>query len=55
MCHRNDGDLSFFNSIKDIEWKPLKNALACAVIGDWEGMWSVFDSRYGILDSLREC
>jgi hypothetical protein len=35
MCYRNDYDLSLAGSIKDIEGKPLKNELACAVFGDW--------------------
>lgn len=41
-------------SIEDIEGKPLKNEPACAVIGQWVGVGGVFDSRYGVLDSLRE-
>lgn len=54
MGERDDYDLSLAGSIEDIEGKPLKNEPACAVIGQWVGVWGVFDSRYGVLDSLRE-
>jgi hypothetical protein len=55
MSNCDDYDLSRVGSIEDIERKPLKNELACALIGNWEAVWNVFDSRYGVLDSLREC
>ena len=32
----------------------MKNELPCAVIGRWIRVGSVYDSRYGVLDSLRE-
>jgi hypothetical protein len=40
MGNCNDHDLSLTDSIKDIERKPLKSELACAVIGKREGVWS---------------
>jgi hypothetical protein len=54
MCYCDDDDLGLASSIKDIERKPLKNELACPVIGNWKALWGVFDSRQGVLNSLRE-
>ena len=55
MGNCNNYDLGLASSVKDIEGKPLKDELACAVIGKWEGVRSFCDSPYGVLKSLREC
>jgi hypothetical protein len=44
MCYRHDDDLILSGSIEDVERKSLKNELACAVIGKWEGVWSFSNS-----------
>jgi len=43
MSYRHDDNLSLSGQVKDIERKPLKNELACAVI-EGESIWSLLGS-----------
>jgi hypothetical protein len=55
MGNCNDYDRGLAGSIEDIEGKPLKNELACAVIGEPKCVWGFSNSGYGFVYSLRKC
>ena len=55
VAYGHDHYLSFERKVENVEWKPLKNQLSCAVIGQWVTVRGFHDSGDSIVNGMGEC